>query len=153
MIPASSLVVMWTRDMVAMVAFLYCINAFSGCIWFEASDTDGSVLKRNVYVWPRLHGATRSRSAPGELHPHSPLCYAPDSYKGVPTCRCEESTAEGCLAWGSSIMWRHDYVTYRPHDEFVAIREEWTQSNGKALFLSCRESFVLFSLWLPQGDA
>jgi len=66
MIPASSLVVMSTRDMVTMVAFVFRIIAFSahggnpfcsdscGYVWFEASDTDGSILKRNVYVWSRL---------------------------------------------------------------------------------------------------
>jgi len=49
--------------MVAMVAFVFRIVASSahggkpfcsdsrGCVWFEASGTDGSVLKRNV--WPR----------------------------------------------------------------------------------------------------
>jgi len=65
-IPAISLVVTWTRGMVAMVAFVFRIVASSahggksfcsdscGCVWFEASDTDGSVLKQNVYVWPTL---------------------------------------------------------------------------------------------------
>jgi len=52
--------------MVAMVAFVFLITASSahtgnpfcsdshGYVWFEPSDSDGSVLKRNVYVWPRL---------------------------------------------------------------------------------------------------
>jgi len=64
--------------MVAMVAFVFRITASiahrgnpfcsdsRGCVWFEASDSDGSVLKRkasdsdgsvlkrNVYVWSRL---------------------------------------------------------------------------------------------------
>jgi len=52
--------------MVAMVAPVFRMIAFSahvgnpfcsdnrGYVWFEASDTDGSALKRNVYVWPRL---------------------------------------------------------------------------------------------------
>ena len=72
MIPASSLVVTSTRDMVATVAFVFRIVASSahggkpfcsdssGCVWFEASDTDGSVLKRNVYVCPRLK-STRNK--------------------------------------------------------------------------------------------
>jgi len=53
--------------MVAMVVFVFRFNAFNahggspfcsdnrGYVWLEASDTHGSVLKRNVYVWSRLY--------------------------------------------------------------------------------------------------
>jgi len=27
--------------------------------------------------------------------------------------------------WNGELMWRHDYATYRPNDEFIAAIEEW----------------------------
>jgi len=72
MVPAGSLtVVMRTRDMVAMVTFVFCIivssahglNPFCsdsfGCVLLAPSDSDGSVLKRNVFVWLRLSSTSK----------------------------------------------------------------------------------------------